>query len=82
MLWHCVLVTGDKCCQRARLQVAFVMSLLQSACRDAREGTTSGKRKRRRGRLFHPRNLLVAFALLSCLGTLLYIYSRLAPKLP
>jgi hypothetical protein len=52
-------------------------------CRDAKEGVGSTSRKRRRrSRVLSLRNLLVAFALFSCFGTLLFLYTRLMPKLP
>lgn len=45
-------------------------------------GGISGRRKRRRGSVFALKNLLVLLALLICLGTMGFLYSRVMPKLP
>lgn len=55
--------------------------------RDAKEGPSSsaansGRRRRRRGHLLSLRNILAAFLLLTCLGTLLFLYVRLGAHLP
>lgn len=51
--------------------------------RDTKEsGAANSRRRRRGGRLMTLRNVLAAFLLLSCLGTLLFLYARLGAHLP
>mmetsp|Transcript_5962 Transcript_5962/g.17059 ORF Transcript_5962/g.17059 Transcript_5962/m.17059 type:complete len:235 (-) Transcript_5962:212-916(-) len=70
-----------------RVFPSFFQPSLPVTMRDTREagGTgaaNSGRRRRRRGRLLSMRNMVAAFVLLTCLGTLFFLYSRLGARLP
>ncbi|KAK9820157.1 hypothetical protein WJX72_006776 [[Myrmecia] bisecta] len=43
---------------------------------------TTGRRKRRQRSCFTARNLLLFFALVMCMGTMVFLYSRVSPRLP
>ena len=57
------------------------MPLRRDVAQERPSGGPARRRRRQRG-VLDPRNLLLIVALVACLGTMVYIYSRFGSNLP